>query len=269
MNPRRSQREALGLTQAGAAARAEVSFATWRRWEEDPTKVKSATRTACERVLDRDAALKSALAEQAANFERAWGDCSYLTPRQASAIASALNYWADVYICEWLRHPANEPLHQVSPFDRLDLRVMILVNDNSAWAAKARERCYAVATEIESGVLPFERPGCYFDELLMALALPDAESELVDMPELFEEVPGRTEASVEEGWTLDDEWDAVSDAFDDRCRWDEWEVPLTRNHPLLATVLSERHPFSWFDPGEGTGPGYLQRLAGLIVETAD
>lgn len=266
MNPRRTRREALGLTQADAATRASLSLATWRRWEENPDKVSAATRIACERILDQDAALKAALATEAENFERAWGDCLHLTPRQASAITYSLSWWSDAEISEWLRDPTGEPLHAVSPFDQLDLRVMVVVNDNRAWAAKARERCDAVAAEIENGVLPFDRPGCYFDELLMALALGDAEERLSDMPELFEGIPGRTVADPEGDWTLDSDWEAVSEAFDDRCRWDDWEVPLYKDHSLLSAVLNERHPYSWFDPGEGTAPGYLQRLRGLVID---
>jgi hypothetical protein len=30
--------------------------------------------------------------------------------------------------------------------------------------------------------------------------------------------------------------------------------------------LTERHPFTWFDHVEPTGPGYLQRLSGLVLE---
>lgn len=51
MNPRRAQREALGLTQLAAAALAGVGFATWRRWEDNPDAVKPATRRACELAL--------------------------------------------------------------------------------------------------------------------------------------------------------------------------------------------------------------------------
>lgn len=39
------------------------------------------------------------------------------------------------------------------------------------------------------------------------------------------------------------------------CRWDEWEVPIRQSHPLLPAVLAERHPFTWFDAEEATGPG--------------
>lgn len=263
MNQRRISRDALGLTQSDAATRAGVSLATWRRWEDDPNSVSPATQAACERVLAHEPNLRT-LRAQPRNITTAWKDCPYLSPRQASAIASELGLWVDLFIDEWLNRQAREPLHEVSPFDQLDLRVMILVNDNRAWAAKAAERCNVVADEIERGILPFDRPGCYFDELLMALALQPAQEQMSDMAELFENVPARTVAESDD-WVLDSEWSLVSDAFDDRSRWDEWEVPIMDNHPLLAAILTEHHPYSWFDPGEGTGPGYLQRLAGLAA----
>lgn len=260
MNQRKIGRDALGLTQADAAARAGVSLATWRRWEDDPEGVSPSTRAACERVIAADQRILRA----PESIETAWKDCPYLTPRQASAIAGELGVWADLFIGEWLTRTTREPLHEVSPFDQLDLRVMILVNDNRAWAAKAAQRCDAVAGEIERGILPFDRPGCYFDELLMALALRPAQEQMSDMAELFENVPARTIAKSDD-WILDSDWDAVSDEFDDRSRWDEWEVPTMDNHPLLAAILNEHHPYSWFDPGEGTGAGYMQQLAGLAA----
>jgi hypothetical protein len=64
----------------------------------------------------------------------------------------------------------------------------------------------------------------------------------------------------------DEDWDLVRDQFDDRCRWDEWEIPLHRNHPLLDAVLADRHPYTWFDPSEGWGAGRLQRLTGVTAE---
>lgn len=259
MNERREKRELAGLTQTDAAASAGVSLATWRRWEEDPESVRSTTRDACEAVLHAtNHARESNLQFEA--FERAWGDCYYLTPRQAYAIASTLDVWADADITEWLEHPGSQPLHEVSPFDQLDLRVMMHVNESRAWAAKVAERCYAVADEIAEGVLPFDRPGVYADELLIALALRDAKDSMADLPELFEEIQSRPDSDDAVG---DDDWDAVSDAFDDRCRWDEWEVPLYRGHVLLPAILAERHPFTWFDSVPATGAGYLNRLIGI------
>lgn len=87
------------------------------------------------------------------------------------------------------------------------------------------------------------------------------------MPELFEWIPQR-EAVDGDGERLigDEDWGVVSDGFDDDCEWDEWEVPLRQGHPLPAAVLAQRHPFTWFDAREPSGPGYLQRLSGSLVD---
>ena len=265
MNPRKQAREAIALSQSDAARRASVSFATWRRWEEDPDSVRQSTREACERVLDFESRFQTELEVESEKFVASWADKPHLTPRQASAIAGTLHLWADLYIREWLRDPSSEPLHQVTPFDALDLRVMMLVGENRAWAAKFAERCDAVADEIAEGVLPFDRAGCFADELLMGMCLDDARTQLEDMPELYEAIPARGPGGADgddDGyWVHDAGWDAVSDGFDDRCRWDEWEVPLMRDYPLLSAILAAHHPFAWFDLTTASGPGYLNRLA--------
>jgi hypothetical protein len=217
-------------------------------------------------VLDAESRLHAELAADAEKFTASWADKPYLTPRQASAIAATLSFWADADIKEWLRDPNSEPLHQVAPFDGLDLRVMMLVDENRAWAAKFAERCEAVADEIAEGVLPFDRPGCFADELLMGMCLGDARAQLKDMPELFEAIPAREPDGDHGGddydsWVHDDDWDAVSDCFDERCRWGEWEVPLMRNYPLLPAILAERHPFTWFDQAAPSDLEFLNRLA--------
>lgn len=76
------------------------------------------------------------------------------------------------------------------------------------------------------------------------------------------EVPPEADDDDYDGSRLGDrEWDIVSDGFDDVCRWDQWEVPVMNGHALLPAVLAEHHPYRWFDPGPGTGSGYLLDLA--------
>lgn len=267
MSPRTERRNELRLTQSAAAGSAGLSLATWRRWEEDPESVSAKTRKACERVLARETEHSRALAKSAAAFEAAWGDSPYLTPRQAYAIAVELDGWADIHIASWIQDP-DGPLHQVSPFDLFDLRVMMLVGESRAWAEAVRQRCYRLSEEIERGILPFDRPGPLIDEVLTGAALGGAQATLDGMPELFDQIASRGSVDDDESDDYligDDDWDAVGDGFDDRCQWDEWEVPLRVGHPLLPAVLAARHPFRWFDDVEASGPGYLQRLAGLVL----
>ncbi|MGL5828098.1 MAG: helix-turn-helix domain-containing protein, partial [Angustibacter sp.] len=263
MNERTERRLALSLTQTDAARQAGVSLATWRRWEEDPESVRAQTRSTCERLLERESDFSKALAGSAAAFERAWSDES-LSPRQAYAIACVLDSWADLHLQAWLRDPRVEPLHEISPFASFDLRVMMLVGENRAWVEGVRERCSAIANEIELGVLPFDRDGPFIDEVMVGAAMGEAADLLNDMPELFDRIAPRVSSESDDEYLPGDEdWDVVGDAFDDACRWDDWEVPRMKNHPLLPGILANRHPFTWFDNVPPTGPGYLQLLSGL------
>lgn len=260
MSDRRDRRIELDLTQADAARKAGVSLATWRRWECDPYSVSLKTRTACEDVLGGTSEVERAYSKSTVNFTESWKDSTRMTPRQAFAIAVELDGWDDLHIAEWLRNP-NESLHSVAPFHNFDLRVMMLVGESRAWAEAIGQRCRVISSEIEAGTLPFDRPGPFIDELLMGAVLDGAQALLDDMPELFEGIPAREAVGDDEDYIIgDDDWNVVSDGFDDACRWDEWEVPLMHGHPLLPAVLAQRHPFTWFDSGEPSGAGYLQRL---------
>lgn len=266
VNERTYRRTELGLTQTEAGAQAGVSLATWRRWEDEPDSVSAKTRMACERVLAASSEYERALAKPSTAFQNSWGDSHYLTPRQAYSIAVTLDGWADTDIREWLRR-GEQALHEIRPFDAFDLRVMMLVGENRAWAEAVRQRCYALSDEIERGVLPFDRPGPFIDEVLIAATLSSAEAWLTDFPELFQGIPARDsvdDEGNEANLIGDDDWATVSDGFDDRCRWDDWEVPVRNGHPLLPAILDERHPFRWFDNVGASGPGYLQRLSGMV-----
>jgi hypothetical protein len=251
-----TRREELGLTPSVAAARAEISVETWQQWEEDPASVSAEDRDRCEHVMHiQEARLE--LAERASSFEEAWNECSYLTPRQASAIATGLALWS-YNIEEWLQG-SGAPLHEVGPFGSIDRRAMIHVNDNKAWAAKARERCDALTEELERGVLPFDRDGCLFDEMLIGAALPEAEAILAALPEVFEDIPARVRSAdqPDDGLEIfDNDWEAVAEAFEDLCRWEAWQVPLYRDHPLLSQLLEELHPYAWFDPPAASDADY-------------
>lgn len=247
MTERSERRIELDLTQTDAARRADVSLATWRRWEEDPETVNAASRAACEGVLERLSDLERTLSKSAAAFTTAWGNSTRLTPRQARAISFVLDTWADADIAEWLRDPGT-PLHEVPPFDQLDLRVMMLVDENRAWAEAVRRRCYAISDELQEGILPCDRPGPLIDEVLIGASLDEAQDLQQDTPQLFEHVAPRAREDTDEDYVIgDDDWDAIPGMLDEECRWSEWEVPLRHGHPLLPAVLAEHHPLRWLD----------------------
>jgi hypothetical protein len=158
-------------------------------------------------------------------------------------------------------------LDEMPPFVHLDMRVMMLVGENRPWVSKALERCVAVSDEIVSGILPCDRAGCYFDEVLMGASLIDAPAMLSELTEFFETSPACPGADQDDeedaGWLADDDWGLVSDKFDDDCRWDDWEVLVMNDHPLLRIILDTRHPFTWFDP-EAVGETIWQNTKNLI-----
>lgn len=207
--------------------------------------------------------------QDVATFERQWRDCPHLTPRQAYALAATLDIWADLHIAGWLEG-RGEPLHSVPPFDDFDLRVMMQVAENRAWAEGVRRRCHKVSDEIKQGTLPFDRSGPYIDEVLIGAALESAQAYLDDVPDAFEGLSVRDATGLdgsgddEEHLVCDADWDIVSDDFDDRSCWGEWEVPLYTNHPLLPLILAERHPYTWFDVPEAADPDELKVLADLF-----
>jgi hypothetical protein len=200
-----------------------------------------------------------------------------MTPRQASAMLYVLANWADSELSPWLDGDIPEPLHTCGPFAYFDERVMMLVDENKAFVAKVIERCRAVLKEIERGVLPFDREGCYFDEVLMGAALLAAPDYLNDMPDLFEGLGKRPSVNVSTLADLgddadielgDDDWDSVSDRFDDLAQWDDWEVPVFSDHPVLGLILEARHPFRWFDQAQHR-PTMKQTIAGSIGLSED
>ncbi len=197
-------------------------------------------------------------------YAHVWGDAPHITPRQTYAICVQLNLWKDLFIGEWLRSP-DEPLHSVPPFDELDLRVMMLVGENRAWAEAVGRRCAVVANEIGNGVLPCDRPGPFIDEILFGTAILTAGMWVKDDPSVVEEVPAREVAGIadddEDVYVIgDDDWGELENEFYDRARWADYDVPLFRGSPMLRLLLDERPPLTWLDPRIDVDPGLVAQL---------
>jgi len=126
--------------------------------------------------------------------------------------------------------------------------VLFHVDGNRAWADAVRARCLALVDEVERGVLPFDRPSAFIDEVLLAAALPAAKTYWEETPEAFEGLMARTGTDPDETPAVDDEdWDVIWEWFDEISRWEDWCVPVTYNHPELQILLHNRHPFTWFE----------------------
>jgi hypothetical protein len=122
-----------------------------------------------------------------------------LTPRQALCVGVVLGGWV-MELQNWLNDRHLEALHRVGPFASFDLRVMILINESRPWAEIAQGHCEALNTDLNAGKLPMlcERAPCYFDELLIATALPLGEERFGEEaePDRFLGVPERPAAEV-------------------------------------------------------------------------
>ncbi len=178
------------------------------------------------------------------DFSTAWSGSRSLTARQAAVLYGILGSWEDE-ILDWLyrKDGPRGPLHGIAPFSLIATRALIPVSDNSAWSSLASWRCRAVADEIAAGALPFERPGCLFDELVTVIALREAHDLAPDMmdelPDLFANIPGQSG---------DDDWTDARREFSDRARHEEHDILLGLDHPGLRRVLDAHPPACWFDP---------------------
>lgn len=72
-----------------------------------------------------------------------------------------------------------------------------------------------------------------------------ARAHLEDLSELFDDIAPRL--GDEDGEIADDDWDHLSDWFDDEAYSADWQVPL--DLPSLPLLLDARHPYTWFDLG--------------------
>lgn len=235
MTQRRQTREEINLSQAAAASRAGVSLATWRRWEEDPEAVSANTQGKCERVLETKSARGRAREDWEIQAEQLWNDHPLLTPRQAVHLGVQLDMWQSQIECA----AVGEPLYNIGPFVSLDPRVLIHVNENRTWLYLACQRINALSDEIHEGVLPFDRDGCFFDEVLMACLQDWAEETWPDEDlEWMDGIPAQED---------DDDWGAVADAFDGAAHWEDWKMPTELGSRFLPMLLAVRHPFTWFD----------------------
>lgn len=162
-----------------------------------------------------------------------------------------------------MRSP-DEPLHAVDPFDSFDLRVMMPVGENRAWAAAVAQRCSVIAREIEKGILPCDRPGPYIDEVLFGAAMHTARAWAMDDSTLMEPVPPREESGLNVGDDVDmvedDYWDELSGAFDDRARWLDYSYPLWSENAGLRLLLDARPPLTWLDPQVDADPELVAQM---------
>ncbi|RLP76844.1 XRE family transcriptional regulator [Mycetocola tolaasinivorans] len=256
----REARVELGLSQSEAARRASVSVATWRRFEGDPGSVSARTRHACERVLGRGDGVhldsqSDPLGQEM--FSIPWVQSPYFSPRQAAAVASVMDDWTHHDLDQWIRIPNASPLHTIPPFSEFDIRVMITIGENRAYAAAVRERCRHLSVRIQRGGLPFGCTGPYIDEPIFGATVLRAPTIPRNTPELFDALPegiNRTDGAGQ--LRGDHRWAHLDRAFSELAEesaWGQklgcipWDAPLHPDHAELPALLAAHHPHTWLD----------------------
>jgi hypothetical protein len=205
---------------------------------------------------------------------RLWGDARRLTPRQAVTVSMTLGMWVE-QLDEWLEYHGDprfgqEPLAKIEPLVHFDARVLARLGDEEAFARNARDRCRVVADEVDRGLRPNERDGCYFDEVVFGLALDVGESEMeaFEESEAFAGVPATAgNMNMDEEVDEDDDsdiilgdhdWGLALDIFANEAQWDDWGEPvlggLLGASPILDQILEDRHPSTWFQTTGGQRP---------------
>ncbi|WP_431957995.1 hypothetical protein [Nocardia lijiangensis] len=257
------------LTQSEAARLAGVSVATWRRWENDPDDVSATTRKKCETALkkagraeDEERRGDRILQQQADLFQKHWGESPFMTPRQALLVAYTLDFWADSkgFILD------GEPFHDGNPFQRFDLRVMMLINENPAWLKNAWQQCYSLSKLLQHGINPLRHRHCLFDELILLAAVDDLQDEPDEehpWPLPPERVTDWTDVDAELGPIEDDDWERLESHILEQSVFDigiqailgytcgdrderEYGDPTINN--IGEPGASLPHPYRWFDP---------------------
>lgn len=265
----RERRELLGLTQGGAAAKAGVSLATWRRLETEPDATfRQSTVRAVEEVLKvapgglalLRAGEEPPLFDVPRPRESAWleriahsftGDP--LTPRQAFKIAMSTAGMDDDAFVQW-----DDYLRGRCGVDELwlicELPDWVLFIVNNLWLQRFREAIIDIGGRIEQGELP--RTRCIAERVALCIVLDHAEHVSSDIDsESIEDDPD-TAALFPHRGDVEDDWEGVAEALLDG----DLDARMIWLPNFTRTVFgspdgpySAWHPFRWWETGATDG----------------
>jgi transcriptional regulator with XRE-family HTH domain len=263
------RREQLGMTQTDAARAANVSLATYRRFETG-TGVSNTTVEAIARALRVSPAtlgylgdveevdLDSIATVTHRTASEDWiavlnaahqGDP--LTPKQAVLVSIAADYYGDAGDVTWsMMRRGEQRITDTVPFAELPRWVLILINE--AWQAAFIDTFRDLAATIDRGEQPY--PRCIADEVGLWLCLQRAQKLALD-----EQFDDETVAQFTDHGAAEDDWDvAEEDLFQDR----DFEA-IWMGGELLEVTTGELHPYRWFDLFQG----YPSRGNGGVAST--
>jgi transcriptional regulator with XRE-family HTH domain len=248
-------REAIGLTQADAARRADISLATWRRAEENLTSVSAKTRASIERVLKGAKARRppenAAISRVVQALNSAFSDDdSPLTPTMAmrlGIVCDTFGEW-DLYYDPYLADEMSISEYgkgDCPPLTGLPSSVMFRIGKNRVWLERLAGIFTRFGRFLDAGVAPV--PDSLAEEYALHAAIDYAKNEERDegpgdMIELF---PGLKRFTDREGnwWQAKRMLSHLPLGFPDVTE-DEL-AGYVRDGRLMRARL---HPYRWWEP---------------------
>jgi transcriptional regulator with XRE-family HTH domain len=265
------RRAELGMTQAEAAAKAGVSLATWRRFEQSPglgyrgdtiRGVLRALRVSHDELaglLEGGGPVQAGVSREGweANWNQSWAaSWPSVTARMAGAIQAALDMARDM-LSSGLGDSVFDP-EDCPVLGQLDPRVFIAVGENRAWFRAVARRLGHLVDAMDGGQLIDESCECFADAALFAAAVREAAGTWDDDDDagvwagLSDELPAgeKGDPAAGEGQHAGDwrvsRWDDLDEDLDDRMPYREWDCVFAE-YRKARLLLDHRPVETWFD----------------------
>lgn len=270
-----ARRNELGITQAEAAAKAGISLATWRRFEQSPglgyradtiRGVERALKLARKELTNLLGEEQPAIAVQTekekawiAPWNELWGATNWpsISPLMACAIQVALDSGRDMV--ESALDDSNFDPEEWPVLAEFDSRIFIEVGENKSWYRALAKRMRHLVDAMDKGQLIDESCECFADAALFGAAVRDAIATWDDDTEAWAGVSNalpiendgaesRTADDEDEDWDDDDDdrWDPFVDDLDDRMPYREWDCVFPE-YRKTRHLLNHRPVKTWFD----------------------
>lgn len=269
-----ARRNELGITQAEAAAKAGISLATWRRFEQSPglgyradtirgvERALKLTRKELARLLGGEqpviAGQTDKLKAWIGPWNKLWAATTWpsISPLMACAIQVALDMGRDML--ESAIDDSNFDPEDWPVLDEFDSRIFIEVGENKPWYRALAKRMRHLVEAMNKGQLIDESCECFADAALFgaavrnAIATWDFDKEawagVSDvLPVERDEAEERTAEDDETGDdTDDDRWDLFEEDLDGRMPYREWDCVFPE-YRMTRHLLNHRPVKTWFD----------------------
>ena len=271
------RRTELGMTQAEAAAKAGVSLATWRRFEQTPELgyrgdtirgVLRALKLSREELAallggqDPTIAGRSEAKDWTVAWNRLWQASNWpsFTPRMAAAIQSSLDMARDMLegsLGDSSFDPEDWPV-----LAELDPRVFIEVGENKAWFRAVIRRLDHLVAAMNKGQLIDESCESFADAVLFGAAVRHTADTWDDAADAWPDLTDAPTVGDEESSC--DRWDDFLEDLDDRMPYREWNCAFAE-YRRTRHLLNHRPPRTWFDEPDEELEGFRSLAASNVL----